>query len=157
MTIETTASNGALLQAQVQQLIIQPLQQQSTFLSAGPTIIDSNRQVRIPRIVSGTTAGFVGEGQLISDGTVTFDEVTALPSTLMGIKVWLPVSSELLRGSAVNGLDAILRTRLVTDVANALDAAMWDGTGASNTIKGVFQNTGILTGTLDLTDVDSFD
>ena len=105
--------------------------------------------------MSGTTAGFVGEGQLISDGSVTFDEVTALPSTLQSIKVWLPVSNELLRGSAVAGLDSVLKTRLVTDVANALDTAMWDGTGASNTIKGIFRQSGIATGVLDVTDVDS--
>ncbi|BBZ67989.1 hypothetical protein MINS_34180 [Mycolicibacterium insubricum] len=155
MTIQTTSGNSTLLQAQVQKLLIEPLEQVSTFLGAGPLIIDSNQQVRIPRIVSGTTAGFVGEGQLISDGSVTFDEVTALPSTLQSIKVWLPVSNELLRGSAVAGLDSVLKTRLVTDVANALDTAMWDGTGASNTIKGIFRQSGIATGVLDVTDVDS--
>jgi HK97 family phage major capsid protein len=155
LTIQTTSGNSTLLQAQVQKLLIEPLEQVSTFLGAGPLIIDSNQQVRIPRIVSGTTAGFVGEGQLISDGSVTFDEVTALPSTLQSIKVWLPVSNELLRGSAVAGLDSVLKTRLVTDVANALDTAMWDGTGASNTIKGIFRQSGIATGVLDVTDVDS--
>lgn len=155
MTTETTSNNATLIASQVQQLLVTPLEQQSTFLAAGPQIIDSNQQVRIPRIVSGTTAGFVGEGQLISDGSVTFDEVTALPSTLESIKVWLPVSNELLRGSAVKGLDAILKARLVTDVANALDAALWDGAGASNTIKGILKQTGIVAGALDLADVDS--
>jgi HK97 family phage major capsid protein len=155
MAIETTSSNSTLIAAQVQQLLVQPLEQASTFLSAGPTIIDSNSPVRIPRIASGTSAGFVGEGQLIADGAVTFDEVTALPSTLQSIKVWLPVSNELVRGSAVNGLDAILRTRLVTDVSHALDKSLWDGAGTSNTIKGIFQQTGIQTGVLDKTNIDS--
>jgi HK97 family phage major capsid protein len=155
MAIETTASNSTLIASQVQQLLVQPLEQASTFLSAGPQIMDSNKPVRIPRIASGTTAGFVGEGQLISDGNVTFDEIQALPSSLQSIKVWLPVSNELIRGAAVDGLDAILRTRLVTDVANALDKALWDGAGTSNTIKGIFQQTGIQTGVLDKTDIDS--
>ena len=48
------------------------------------------------------------------------------------------LSNELIRTSVV-GLDAVLRTRLVTDVANALDAALWDGTGTSNTIKGILR------------------
>jgi HK97 family phage major capsid protein len=155
MAIETTSGNSTLIAAQVQQLLVQPLEQASTFLSAGPTIIDSNKPVRIPRIASGTSAGFVAEGALIADGSVSFDEVTALPSSLQSIKVWLPVSNELIRGSAVNELDAILRTRLVTDVAHALDKSLWDGAGTSNTIKGVFQQTGIQTGTLDKTDIDS--
>ncbi len=55
------------------------------------------------------------------------------------------------------GLDAVSRTRLVTDVANALDAALWDGAGTSNTIKGILRATGIATGTLDLTDPDQPD
>jgi HK97 family phage major capsid protein len=111
--------------------------------------------VRIPRIASGTTAGFVGEGQLISDGNVTFDEVTALPSTLQSIKVWLPVSNELVRGSAVGGLDAVLKNRLVTDVSNALDTALFTGTGATNTIRGIINHTGVQTGAFDDTDLNT--
>jgi HK97 family phage major capsid protein len=108
----------------------------------------------VPRIVNGVTAGFVAEGTQISDGDVAFDEVTLLPSTLKGLKVLVKLSNELIRTSVV-GLDAVLRTRLVTDVANALDAGLWDGAGTSNTIKGILRQTGIGTGTLDLTDADS--
>jgi HK97 family phage major capsid protein len=86
------------------------------------------------RIANGVTAGFVAEGAQISDGDVAFDEVTLLPSTRKGLKVLVKLSNELIRTSVV-GLDAVLRTRLVTDVANALDAALWDGAGTSNTIK----------------------
>lgn len=154
MAVETTASNSTLVAAQVQQLVINPLEQASSFLAAGPQIIDSNQPVRIPRI-SGTSAGFVGEGELIGDGSVTFDEVTALPSSLKSIKVWLPVSNELLRGSAVTGLDSVLKTRLLTDVAKAADAAFYAGAGTSNTIKGIVNQTGVQTGELDVTDLDS--
>jgi HK97 family phage major capsid protein len=153
--METTSSNSTLIASQVQQLLIQPLEQASTFLAAGPTILDSNQPVRIPRIASGTTAGFVSEGSLISDGNVTFDEVTALPSTLKSIKVWLPVSNELIRGSAVGGLDAVLKNRLVTDVSNALDTALFTGTGASDTITGITAQTGVQTGAFDDTDLNS--
>jgi HK97 family phage major capsid protein len=155
VAIETTSSNSTLIASQVQQLLIQPLEQASTFLAAGPTILDSNQPVRIPRIASGTTAGFVSEGSLISDGNVTFDEVTALPSTLKSIKVWLPVSNELIRGSAVGGLDAVLKNRLVTDVSNALDTALFTGTGASDTITGITAQTGVQTGAFDDTDLNS--
>ncbi|QZY45102.1 phage major capsid protein, partial [Mycolicibacterium austroafricanum] len=90
----------------------------------------------------------------ISDGDVAFDEVTLLPSTLKGLKVLVKLSNELIRTSVV-GLESVLRTRLVTDVAHALDAALWDGTGTSNTIKGILRQTGIATGDLDLADPDS--
>lgn len=154
MAIETTGTNSTLLQSQVASLLVQPLEQESTFLSAGPVVLDSSSQLRIPRIASGTTAGFVAEGAQITDGDVSFDEVTMLPSTLKGLKVWLPLSNQLLRESVI-GLDSVLQARLVTDVGNALDAALWDGAGTSNTVKGILRQTGIATGTLSLTDPDS--
>ena len=154
MAIEVTADNGTLIQSQVADLLVQPLEQASTFLAAGPTILDSSSPVRVPRIASGVTAGFVAEGAQISDGDVEFDEVTLLPSDLKSLKVLVKMSNELIRTSVV-GLEAVLRTRLVTDVANALDAALWDGAGTDDTVKGILRATGIATGTLDLTDADS--
>lgn len=154
MAIEVTSGNSTLIQSQVASLLVQPLEQASTFLAAGPVVLDSSSPVRVPRIVNGVTAGFVAEGSQISDGDVAFDEVTLLPSTLKGLKVLVKLSNELIRTSVV-GLDAVLRTRLVTDVANALDAALWDGTGATNTVKGILRQTGITTGTLDLANPDS--
>ncbi len=154
MAIEVTSGNSTLIQTQVADLLVQPLEQASTFLAAGPTVLDSSSPVRVPRVVNGVTAGFVAEGGQITDGDVAFDEVTLLPSALKGLKVLVKLSNELIRTSVV-GLEAVLRTRLVTDVAHALDAALYDGTGTSNTIKGILRQTGIATGTLDLTDPDS--
>ncbi|MFV8233688.1 phage major capsid protein [Mycolicibacterium fortuitum] len=154
MAIEVTSGNSTLIQSQVSSLLVQPLEQASTFLAAGPVVLDSSSPVRVPRIVNGVTAGFVAEGAQISDGDVAFDEVTLLPSTLKGLKVLVKMSNELIRTSVV-GLEAVLRTRLVTDVANALDKALWDGAGTSDTIKGILRQTGIATGVLDLTDPDS--
>lgn len=154
MAIEVSGDNTTLLQSQVSNLLVQPLEQASTFLAAGPTIIDSSDQVRVPRLTTGTTAAFVAEGAQIADGNVAFDEVTLLPSTLKGLKTLVRLSNELIRQSVV-GLESVLRTRLVTDVGQALDAALWDGAGTSNTIKGILRSAGIATGTLDLTDPDS--
>ncbi|UXA17022.1 phage major capsid protein [Mycobacterium sp. SMC-4] len=154
MAIEVTSANSTLIQSQVANLLVQPLEQASTFLAAGPVVLDSSSPVRVPRVASGVTAGFVAEGAQISDGDVAFDEVTLLPSTLKGLKVLVKLSNELIRTSVV-GLESVLRTRLVTDVAHALDAALWDGTGTSNTIKGILRQSGIATGDLDLADPDS--
>ena len=49
----------------------------------------------------------------------------------------------------------MLQQQLVNDIAVALDSAFWDGAGTSNTIKGIFKQSGIETGVLDVTDVDS--
>jgi HK97 family phage major capsid protein len=154
MAIELVSGNSTLVQSQVASLLVQPLEQASTFLAAGPVVLDSSSPVRVPRIANGVTAGFVAEGAQISDGDVAFDEVTLMPSTLKGLKVLVRLSNELIRTSVV-GLESVLRTRLVTDVANALDAALWDGTGSSNTVKGILRASGIATGTLDLANPDS--
>lgn len=154
MAIEVTSGNTTLLQEQVADILVNPLAQESTFLAAGPQIFDTSDQLRIPRVASGVTAGFVGEGVQIADGDVSFDEVTLLPSTLKSLKVLVRFSNEMARQSVV-ALDATLKTTLVTNVAEALDKALWDGDGSSNTIKGVFRQTGIATGALDLTDADS--
>lgn len=154
MTIQIPSGNTALTASQVSSLLIEPLRQQSSFLAAGPTIIDSASPVRIPRIASNASASFLAAGEQISQSNPTFDEVQLLPSTLKGIKSLVPYSNELLRQSVV-ALETVIRTELVTLHSNALDAAMWDGAGTSNTIKGIFRQSGIATGTLDLTDPDS--
>src|ERR1700730_11195382 len=116
MSIEVPSGNASLIQSEIQQLLVQPLVQASTFLSAGPVIIDSTSPVRIPRISTTSAPGFVAPGAQIPDTSVGFDEIDALPSSLNGIKSWLPISNQLIRTSAVNGLSAILQTRLVTDI-----------------------------------------
>lgn len=154
MAIELTSDNGTLLQSQVADILVNPLAQESTFLAAGPQIFDTSDQLRIPRIASGVSAGFVAEGAQISDGNVAFDEVVLLPSTLKSLKVLVRFSNEMARQSVV-ALDATLKTTLITNVAEALDAALWDGAGTSNTVKGIFRQSGIATGTLSLWDPDT--
>ena len=138
MTIEITSANTTLVQSQVSSLLVQPPEQASRFLAPGPVVLDSASPVRVPRIVNGVTAGYVAEGVQISDGDVALDEVTLLPSNLKSLKVLVKLTKELIRTSVV-GLDAVLQARLVTDVANALDAALWDGAGTSNTVKDILR------------------
>ena len=157
MTIQTPATQPSLTASEVAQLLVQPLEQTSTFLAAGPRIIDSAGPVRVPRIASGATAAFVAAGAAISESNVVHDEVQLLASELKGIKSLSVLSNELLRQAThtVGALDQVIGTRLVTDVANVLDAALWDGAGTSNTIKGILRQSNIVTGALDLTDADS--
>lgn len=154
MTIEIPSGNNTLLNSEVADILVGPLEQASTFLAAGPQIVDTPNPLRVPRIANGATAAFVAAGGQISDGDVTFDEVTLLPSSLKGLKVLIRVSNELIRQSVV-ALEATLRTRLITDIANTLDAALWNGVGTSDTVKGILKASGIATGVLDLTDPDS--
>ena len=154
MATQTTATLSTLQQTQIQQLLVQPLESESVFLASGPKVIDTNGPIRIPRIASGLTVGFVAEGGTIPESSVGLDEVSMLPSTLKSLKVISRVTSEVLRSSA-QALDAILKQRLVADTAKALDVALFTGTGTSNAIRGLLNQTGVATGTLDADEPDS--
>ncbi len=152
---ETTATNPELLAEQVSSLLVQPLEAASVVLSSGPQIFDTSGVLRIPKLVSGSTPTFVGEGGLIPDtAEVDFDEIRLMPTARKSIKLILKYTNELVRQSVI-GIDSVLKTRLTTDVSNALDDALLAGTGASDSITGIINQTGVQTGELDVTDPDS--
>lgn len=154
MATETTATNTALLQSQVANILVQPLEAASIVLSSGVRVFDTAGPLRIPKLTAGASVGFVAEGGAIPEADVSFGEVSLMPSTLKSLKVLIRFTNELLRQSVL-GLDAVLRQRLVTDVSNALDTALLTGAGTSNTIKGLINQTGVQTGTLNTADADS--
>ena len=65
MASETTTANPELLQTQVAQLLVQPLEAASVVLASGVRIFDTSAPLRIPKLVSGASAGFVAESGLI--------------------------------------------------------------------------------------------
>lgn len=154
MASETTTANPELLQEQVAQLLVQPLEAASVVLSSGVQIFDTASPLRIPKLTSGATVGFVGESELIPEADVDFGEVQLMPSSRKSLKTLIRFSNELLRQSVL-GLDAVLKSRLVLDVSNKLDTALLTSTGASNSITGLVNQAGVQTGVLDVTDADS--
>lgn len=140
---QSVANTAELTAEQVQRILIQPLEQQSVFLSAGPRIFDTDGSpVRIPKLGGATDVAWYGENEQISDEDVTFDEVTLLPSTIKSVKTLTRFSNELARQSIVS-LDATIKDRLVKDVADKLDAAFIAGTGDTGTTpKGILNYAG---------------
>ena len=65
MASETTTANPELLQTQVANLLVQPLEAASVVLSSGVQIFDAASPLRILKLTTGATVGFVGEGELI--------------------------------------------------------------------------------------------
>lgn len=130
---QSVANTAELTAEQVQRILIQPLEQQSVFLSAGPRIFDTDGSpVRIPKLGGATSPAWHGENEQISDEDVTFDEITLLPSTIKSVKTLTRFSNELARQSIVS-LDATIKDRLVKDVADKLDAAFLTGNGGTVT------------------------
>lgn len=153
MTASTTSA-AELIQEQVAQLLVQPLEAESVVLSSGVRIFDSSEPLRIPTLTGGISAGFVAENDEITDGDVTFGEISLMPSDRTSIKALTKFSNELARQTTV-GLDAVLKARLVHDVSDALDTALLTGDGALNSITGIAEQTGVGTGSLDAADTDS--
>jgi HK97 family phage major capsid protein len=150
----STTSTSSLIAEQVASLLIQPLEAASVVLSSGVRVFDSSEPLRIPTLTSGISAGFVAEGAAIPDADVSFSEINLMPSDRKSIKAITKFTNEALRQSTI-GLDAVLRQRLVRDVASALDTALLTGAGTSKSITGVTKQSGVTTGTLDASDPDS--
>lgn len=151
---ELTSTIQPLLQEQVAGILLQPLEEQSVVLSAGPRIFDTASPIRIPRLKSSTGANWVGEGELINEHDVDFDEVRLMPSDRKSLKTLIKFSNEAVRQSVI-GLDAVLKQRLVTDVAAKLDTAFLIGDGAKGSVTGILNQPGVQTGVLDLKSADS--
>jgi HK97 family phage major capsid protein len=154
MTTQVTSAHPELLQEQIANLLVAPLEAASVVLSSGVRIFDTASPLRIPKLVSGATVGFVGEGELIPEADVDFDEVRLMPSDRKSIKTLIRFTNELLRQSVI-GLDAALRARLVKDVSDKLDLALLTGDGADDSITGIINQADVQTGVLDVTDADS--
>lgn len=152
---ETTTANPELLREQVQAILVQPLEAASVVLAAGPRIFDTDgNAIRIPKLVGSSEPGWIGEGELIPEHDVDFDEVKLMPNDRKSVKTLIRFSNELARQSVI-GLDQTLRARLVRDVAAKLDDAFLLGDGTAGSVTGIVNQPGVQAGTLDLTDLDT--
>lgn len=151
---ETTATNPQILQEQVASILLQPLESASVVLASGPKIFDTSSPLRIPRLASSGTASWVGEGELIPEHDVAFDEVRLMPTDRKSIKTMIRFTNELLRQSVI-GLDAVLKQRLVNDVARKLDDAFLTGDGADKSVTGIVNQPGVQKAAFNASDADS--
>ncbi len=124
-------------------------------MSSGPRIFDSSGVLRIPKLVSGATVEFVGEGGEISDDAdVDFDELVLMPTERKSLKTILRFTNELVRQSVI-GIDAVLRARLVKDVSDGLDNALLLGDGTDYSITGIINQDNTIPGDFDPEDPDT--
>lgn len=136
--VNNTNTQSNLVKDQISSMLIQPLEDESIFLSAGPQMFQSSEPIRIPRLVSSGDVGYVAEGEQIPDDySASFDEVLMLPTDRPSFKVITRVTRELIR-SAQLGVSQVLQSRIVKDMANALDNAFLTGDGSNNGITGLF-------------------
>ena len=151
---ENTTANPELLQEQVSNILIQPLEAESIILNSGVQIFDTSSPLRIPKLVSSSDPAWTAEGAQIAEHDVDFDEVTLMPTDRKSVKTIIRFTNELLRQSVI-GLDSVLKTRLVGDVTRKIDTAFLTGNGAAQSVTGIINQAGVQTGALDASDPDS--
>lgn len=138
----TTATATALTAEQVSTILTKPLEAASQFLAAGPRIFDTTGPLRVPAAPPSQSSTYVFTGEAAAIPEVSPDltaEVSLLPSTMKSVKVITRYSNELARQSVVS-LDAVMKDRLVTDVAAKLDAQFFgDGGDGTTTPAGMFK------------------
>ncbi|BCP11884.1 hypothetical protein MINTM020_39820 [Mycobacterium paraintracellulare] len=157
MSIAIPSANLSAINDQLSQAVQAPLQEKSTFLSLpGITVVDTAAPLRIPLAASTSpAAAFTAPGAQIAEQVVALTEKVLLPTERVGLKSLTPVSNELVRMAQLN-ITSVLTQRIAEDQSIVLDAALWNGAGASNSIKGILQNSGITSSTSTdlLTDPD---
>ena len=142
MALDSTTNATELTAEQVQTVLVAPLAAKSVFLSAGVRIVDTAGPLRMPKGASPTTPEWYGQNEQIADEDPSFDELSLLPSTMKSVKVLTRFSNELARQSVI-ALDAALRARLVTDVADVIDAQLLSAGGDGITLpRGLFVYAG---------------
>lgn len=154
MSLDTT-SGAPLIREQVANILVEPLEAASVILASGPKIFDSSEPLRIPKLTGSTDPSWVAENGLIPDSDVTFGEINLMPSDRKSIKALTKFSNEMARQSTI-GLDAVLKARIVKDVATKLDTALLTGDGTLSTVTGLINQAGVQTGVLNAADADSF-
>lgn len=153
--VNTTSTHPSLIKDQVANMLVKPLESASVVLGSGATIFNSSAPLRIPRLDSSGTVGFVGEGEQIPDTyTAGFSEIALMPTDRKSLKSITRVTNELVR-MASSGVTTILQQRLVEDVRTELDEALLNGDGKEDTITGIFQQAGTQSATYDLADPDT--
>lgn len=144
--VVSTANTQELIQSQIQKILTLPLEQESTFMAAGPRIVDSASPVRFPKLDADTsTVGYVAEGADIPQDDIGLSEIALMPSTMQSFKRIIPVTHEALRASTID-LSSIIQAALVRWMASKVDAAFYgSGGNGSTTIMGAFAQPGIQT------------
>ncbi len=142
MALDSTTNATELTAEQVQTVLVAPLAAKSVFLSSGVRIVDTAGPLRMPKGANPTTPDWYSQNEQITEDDPSFDEVSLLPSTMKSVKTLTRFSNELARQSVI-ALDAALKSRLVTDVADVLDAQFLSAGGDGITKpRGLFAYAG---------------
>jgi len=138
----STSSVANVSPPELSTFLFQRLRATSIALMSGISVLSTDREaITWPKLVSDVSPGFVAEGALIPESDPTFANLTATPKKLA---VRTVVSNEVVDDSDPSITD-VLSANMSKLLALVLDDAIFEGTGAANSIVGLKNTPGIQT------------
>jgi HK97 family phage major capsid protein len=120
-------------------LYIDALREQASVLRAGATVFRGLKgDIKIPRLTTKGTVGFVAENSAVSETNQAFDQVTMTQRDLGG---FVDISRQLMN-NANPSIEQIVRNDMTQQIALKIDDVAFEG-GASNEPTGITQTAGI--------------
>ncbi|EID80796.1 phage major capsid protein, HK97 family [Rhodococcus opacus RKJ300 = JCM 13270] len=136
--MNTVNSSAILTQAQVDELLVQPVLAESVAAQVAKVIQTSASALRLPVVTADPTAAWTAEGAEIAVTDADLDEINVAFHALKGLTV---VSNELIADSSPEA-SQIVGEGLARDIAKKLDAAFF-GTTVTNGPSGLGSVSGV--------------
>ncbi|MEB6090028.1 phage major capsid protein [Enterobacter hormaechei] len=135
MAITTAAdSGGALVPQNMQNEVIELLRDRTIVRKLGARSIPlPNGNLAIPRLASGSTASYVGEGKDVKASGATFDDVKLNAKTLITM---VPLSNQLI-GRAGFNVEQLVLGDIISGISTREDKAFLRDDGTNDTPKGM--------------------
>ena len=127
MAMSTTGNPSILTPAQVESLVVLPLEQESIAAQVGTVVRINTHTLRVPRVTADTAGSWVLEGAEIPVSDATTDELSCTPTKLATLTV---LSNELRDDSSPAAL-GIVGNSIVRDLKKKIDAAFFANTTAN--------------------------
>lgn len=128
----TSATNSTIIPQDLANKIIDVARTNSAIFGRIPTVPMESNNLTIAVQTNDPVAGFVAEGEPITESSPVFSKVTMEGKTLA---IFIPVTEQLL--DSAENLEAQLMNSCAKAIALALDKALLYGTGAGEEIKGI--------------------
>lgn len=154
MSFGTDTAGGFLVPNEIMLSEIIPLlYAESCAMALGATQLSglTRAPVQLPRVSGGTTAYWVGEASTITDSSMALQQLSLSPHGLAA----LTIVSDLLQIVESPGVEAMIRSDMVRQLALKLDLGILAGSGAGGQPIGILNTSGVNTSTL--TDPTTYD
>lgn len=117
----TDAGAGAVLPADVRDLILVPLREQSVAMRVATVITTGSHSVRFPRQLDEIEATWTPEGEEIAPSDITFDEIEVTPAKVAALS---SASNELVNDSSPEAA-ALVGDSIAASLVDAVDRAFF--------------------------------